>query len=91
MRKIAIILLAGTFAFSSMPTFAQGVPAGGGGSSSSSAGTWGPWVIMGCAGAIITAAAVKSYKRKKELTQPEAWTCGLQYWWNEATGKYGSY
>lgn len=45
--------------------------------------------ILACPVGIITAAAVKSHKRHKELTAQEAWTCGLLYWWNEGTGVYG--
>jgi hypothetical protein len=44
---------------------------------------------MACPGGVVTAAMVKNWKRHKELTQQEAWTCGLLYWWNEATGQYG--
>jgi hypothetical protein len=44
---------------------------------------------MACPAGIVTAAMAKNWRRHKELTAPEAWTCGLQYWWNEATGRYG--
>lgn len=86
MKKIAIILLAGAFAFSSLSAVGQGAPAGGGSSHSHS---WVPWTIIGCAGGVVSAAAVKNWKRHKELNQQEAWTCGLLYWWNEGTGRYG--
>jgi hypothetical protein len=48
-----------------------------------------PWWIFVCPTGIVTAAVVKNAKRHKELTRPEAWTCGFLYWWNEGTGKYG--
>jgi hypothetical protein len=48
-----------------------------------------PWWIFVCPSGIVTAAVVKNARRHKELTTPEAWTCGFQYWWNEVTGKYG--
>lgn len=87
MKKIAIILLAGAFAFSSIPTFAQRAPGSGGSSVHSSTGYW----IIACPAGVVTAAMVKNWKRHKELNTQEAWTCGLLYWWNEATGQYGRY
>jgi hypothetical protein len=45
--------------------------------------------ILACPGGIISAAMVKNWKRHKELTAQEAWTCGLLYWWNEGAGVYG--
>jgi hypothetical protein len=84
MKKIAIILLAGAFAVSSIPASAQ-VAGGGGGTGHSSTAWW----IMACPGGVVTAAMAKNWKRHKELTSQEAWTCGLLYWWNEGTGRYG--
>jgi hypothetical protein len=52
-------------------------------------GSTSPWWIFVCPTGIVTAAVVKNAKRHKELTAPEAWTCGVLYWWNEGTGKYG--
>lgn len=86
MKKIAIILLAGAFTFSSLSAFGQGAGGGGSGSGSSS---WVPWTIIGCAGGVVSAAVVKNWKRHKQLNQQEAWTCGLLYWWNEGVGAYG--
>jgi predicted cobalt transporter CbtA len=48
-----------------------------------------PWWIIICPADIVAAGVVKNWRRKKELTAPEAWTCGFLYWWNEAIGKYG--
>jgi hypothetical protein len=48
-----------------------------------------PWLMFVCPGGIVTAAVAKNAKRHRELTTPEAWTCGFLYWWNEATGQYG--
>jgi hypothetical protein len=59
------------------------------GSTSGSGATGWVWGIFGCAGGIITAAMVKNWKRHKELTTQEAWTCGFLYWLNEGSGKYG--
>lgn len=71
MKKIAIILLAGAFAFSSLSAFGQ-VGAGGSGGSGSGSSSWVPWTIIGCAGGVVSAAAVKNWKRHKELNQQEA-------------------
>ncbi len=81
---LAASLVAGTVAVSTAPAHAVRVVTPAGGISTGTA-----WWIMACPGGIITAAMVKNWKRHKELTAPEAWTCGLQYWWNEATGRYG--
>jgi hypothetical protein len=48
-----------------------------------------PWWIFVCPTGVVTAAVVKNARRHKELTSPEAWTCGFLYFWNEGTGKYG--
>jgi hypothetical protein len=85
MKKIAFIWLTGAFAFSSISAFGQGGPAMTGSGHSHS---WVPWTIIGCATGVVSAAAAKNWKRHKELNEQEAWTCGLLYWWNEATGKY---
>ena len=87
MKKIATIFLAGALALGTAPSFAQ-APRGstGGGVHSGTA-----WWILACPAGVVTAAMVKNWKRHKELNAPEAWTCGLLYWWNEATGQYGPY
>jgi hypothetical protein len=40
------------------------------------------WIIFGCASSIIFTAYVKHLKQHRELTQQEAMTCGLAYWFN---------
>jgi hypothetical protein len=40
-----------------------------------------PWVVIGCAGSIIVSALAANFWQNRELTTPEAWTCGLLYWW----------
>jgi hypothetical protein len=82
--KLAAITLAAVVALSPIELFAQAAPSGHvmGGIST-------PWWIFVCPGGIVTAAMAKNWKRHKELSSPEAWTCGLLYWWNEGTGKYG--
>ena len=88
MKKIATIFLAGALAISSsLPASAQvqGCRTGCGGGTNSGVAWW----ILACPAGVMTAAMVKNWKRHKELNAPEAWTCGLLYWWNEATGQYG--
>ena len=38
------------------------------------------WPIFACAGGIITSALVANYRDNRELTAPEAWTCGVAFW-----------
>ena len=81
---LAASVVAGTVAISAAPAHAViRTPVAGSGMS---AGT--VWWIMACPAGVVTAALAKNWKRHAELTAPEAWTCGLQYWWNEATGQY---
>jgi hypothetical protein len=42
-----------------------------------------PWPIFACAGGIITSALVANYRDNRELTAPEAWTCGIAFWFAE--------
>ena len=42
--------------------------------------TWVPFAIMGCAGGIILAAMAATARDNRELTAPEAWSCGLLFW-----------
>jgi hypothetical protein len=39
-----------------------------------------PWVVIGCAGSIVLSAVVANFRDNRQLTTPEAWTCGLLYW-----------
>ena len=89
MKKIATAILAGALAFSSVSASAAIVPPRGGHAHGGGGAEWAPWVVIGCATGVVSAAMAKNWRRNKELTGQEAWTCGLQYWWNEATGRYG--
>jgi hypothetical protein len=40
------------------------------------------WPIFACAGGIITAALVANARDNRELTAPEAWSCGVLFWFN---------
>lgn len=88
MKKVATILLVAAFAMSSFTASAIITPPPPPGTSGG-VHTGTAWWIMACPGGVVTAAMVKNWKRHKELTRQEAWTCGLLYWWNEATGQYG--
>ncbi len=39
-----------------------------------------PWAIFACAGGIIASAMVANFRDNRELTAPEAWTCGVLFW-----------
>jgi hypothetical protein len=47
----------------------------------------GVWIIMGCAGGIILAALAANYRDGRELTAPEAWSCGLLFLASRPNGK----
>jgi len=47
-----------------------------------------PWLVIGCAGGIIAAAFAANFVFNRELTAQEAWTCGMLYWFNQATGQW---
>jgi hypothetical protein len=80
-KKLIAATLAASIAVAAVPTAsfavpAKVVPAGhviGGGSTAA-------WMIFTCAGGIITSALVANYRDNRELTAPEAWTCGLLFW-----------
>ena len=40
------------------------------------------WIIFGCAGSVVIAALAKNASQHQPLTQQEAMTCGLAYWFN---------
>ena len=41
-----------------------------------------PWPIFACAGGLITSALVANARDNRELTAPEAWSCGILFWFN---------
>ena len=46
-------------------------------------GTVALWSIFGCAGGIIISALAANYRDNRELTAPEAWSCGLLFWFSQ--------
>jgi hypothetical protein len=45
-----------------------------------SSGLWIPWTLMGCPASVILSALVADFRDHRQLTNWEAWTCGLLYW-----------
>jgi hypothetical protein len=43
----------------------------------------GPWPIFICTGGVIFSALAANATQNRELTAPEAWSCGLLYWFNQ--------
>ncbi|MEP7032008.1 MAG: hypothetical protein ABI830_13815, partial [Pseudolabrys sp.] len=39
-----------------------------------------PWVVIGCAGGVILSAVVASSRDGRELSAPEALSCGVLFW-----------
>ena len=62
-------------AFAGIPVRTPPCPVG----HSSHTPAW-PWVVIGCAGSIVLSALVANFRDNRQLTTPEAWTCGLLYW-----------
>ncbi len=84
---LAASLLAGTLAVTAAPANAAApAPVHTGGTLHASTAYW----ILACPAGIVTSAMVKNWRRPKELTAQEAWTCGPLYWWNEGIGMYGN-
>jgi hypothetical protein len=79
-KKLIAATLAASIAVAAVPTasFAARAPVPGptfGGGSG-----FAVWPIFACAGGIITSALVANYRDNRELTAPEAWTCGALFW-----------
>ena len=49
----------------------------------SSGNATGVWLIFGCASGIILAAFAANYRDGRELTPPEAWSCGTLFWFSQ--------
>ncbi|HLL29212.1 MAG TPA: hypothetical protein VKT73_16355 [Xanthobacteraceae bacterium] len=47
-----------------------------------------PWPIFACAGGIIVSALAANYRDHRELTAPEAWTCGVLFWFSQPKRKH---
>jgi hypothetical protein len=82
-KKLIAAALAASMAVAALPTASQAAIAippgpvyGGGGATA-------PWAIFGCAGGIIASALVANYRDNRELTAPEAWTCGVLFWFEQ--------
>lgn len=87
---LAASLLAGTLALSAAPANAAVALCGRFPCPTGTVHTGTAYWILACPAGVVTSAMVKNWRRHKELTAQEAWTCGLLYWWNEGTGVYGN-
>ena len=45
-----------------------------------SSNPWVPWTIIGCAAFLVFTAMVANARDNRQLVAPEAWTCGLAFW-----------
>ena len=86
-KKLIAATLAASFAVAAVPTasFAVGVVPVVPGHTFGGAAF--PWPIFACAGGIITSALVANARDNRELTAPEAWTCGTLFWFSQPKKK----
>lgn len=89
-KLLAVALAAAMLIGTAQPSHAvyyypKKVVGGGGGGM----GATGVWIIMGCAGGIILAALAANYRDRRELTPPEAWSCGLLFLASRPNGRRG--
>jgi hypothetical protein len=88
-KKLIAATLAASIAVAALPTTTFAAPAlpapghviGGGGATA-------PWAIFACAGGIIASALVANYRDNRQLTTPEAWTCGVLFWFAKPKGRH---
>jgi hypothetical protein len=86
MKKLIAATLAASMAGAAVPTASHAVfiaPAPG----STFGGASFPWPIFACAGGIITSALVANARDNRELTAPEAWSCGILFWFAQPKKK----
>jgi hypothetical protein len=82
-KKLIAVALAGSLAIGSFSTSAlAGVAAPVPGTHFGNGASYVPWLIIGCAGGIILAALAANARDHRELTAPEAWSCGLLFWFS---------
>jgi hypothetical protein len=82
-KKLIVAILAGGLAIGSFSTSASAkplpvVP----GTHFGNGVSYVPWIIIGCAGGIILAALAANARDHRELTAPEAWSCGMLFWFS---------
>jgi hypothetical protein len=77
-KKLIAATLAASVAVAALPTPSFAVPV------TPPAPVFGgaafPWPIFACVGGIITSALVANARDHRELTAPEAWSCGVLFW-----------
>jgi len=88
-KKLMAATLAASMALASLPapSYATAAPVPG----TTFGGNLGLalWPIFGCAGGIILAALAANYRDNRQLTTPEAWSCGLLFWFSQPKPKKG--
>jgi hypothetical protein len=84
-KKLIAATLAASMAVAALPTATYAAPA-----VLAPGPVFGPgnpglalWPIFGCAGGIIVSALAANYRDNRELTAPEAWTCGILFWFSQ--------
>jgi hypothetical protein len=91
---IAAAAFAAALSFTAPAAFAQKMPPPGGGGGGGAAGlaVGGshidltlPAIFGGCVVGIIVAGAHANWANNRQLTAPEAWTCGILYWFAPPT------
>ncbi len=93
MRKSKIIAVVLATALALPPAVSYGglapaAPAPSSGVKFGTGGTGWVWGIFGCAGGIIFTAMVANWTQRRQLTLPEAATCGILFWFNPALRYY---
>jgi hypothetical protein len=81
-NKLIAATLAAAMAMAAVPTASHAVIVRTPGPTFGGTGV-GPWPIFACAGGIILAAFAANARDNRELTAPEAWSCGLMFWFSE--------
>jgi hypothetical protein len=85
--KAIAVTVAAAIAFSSATaTAGQMIPPGLHHSTSGS-NPWVPWVIIGCATMIVMTAMVANTRDNRQLTSPEAISCGILYWFQQMSAR----
>ena len=82
-KKLVAATLAASMALATIPTASHAVIVRGPVGTTFGGSGVGPWPIFVCAGGIILSAFAANYRDNRELTAPEAWSCGMLFWFSE--------
>jgi hypothetical protein len=81
-NKLIAATLAASMAMAAVPTASHAVVVRTPGLTFGGSGV-GPWPVFVCAGGIIFAALAANARDNRELTAPEAWSCGFFFWFSQ--------